>query len=53
MSKKKETKVNELKVYKETGFYKGYDIRWLSKETHHADFYLVVELEALLKEEEK
>lgn len=27
-------------------FYKGYDIRWLKKETDHVDYFLVAEYEA-------
>lgn len=47
LDKQKQEKV-EVKVDGEKPrFYKGYDIRWLSKETHHPDFYLVSEFEAI------
>lgn len=30
----------------DSGFYKGYDIRWLRNEPSHPDYYLVAEYDA-------
>ena len=40
MTKKKEKEVKEA-----SGFYKGYDIRWLAGEPTHPDYHLVAEYE--------
>lgn len=45
MEKVKEVKKATEKVSEkvDSGFYKGYDMRWLRKETEHPDFHLVAE----------
>ena len=42
----KEKKEKKEKVEANNGFYKGYDMRWLKKETKHPEYYLVAEYEA-------
>lgn len=43
----------KVKSEKMDGFYKGYDIKWLRKEPHHPDFYLVAEFDALQDKKKK
>lgn len=50
MAKKKNEnveKVDSLVEKSENGFYKGYDLRWLKRETSHPKHYLVAEYEAV------
>ena len=46
--KKKIKKVNKkIAVKSANGFYKGYDMNWLRKETQHPDYKLVAEFDAI------